>query len=175
MSRFRRQKSENRNQKTEVRNLSSVFRPLSSALARIIPVALAIVGVVSLYLWLNRDAAAQLTLRLPIPSNLPQTSSDEGDAEEIRGQLLQFGGAAADLPGAWPRFRGANFDAVSNDRVGLARSWSPEGPAVLWSIDVGEGYAGAAILAGRVYVLDYDRPQQADVIRCLSLEDAITG
>ena len=171
MSRFRKQKSEDRSQESEDRNLSSVFRPLSSALARIIPVALAIVGVVSLYLWLNRDAAAQLTLRLPIPSNLPQTSSDEGDAEEIRGQLLQFGGAAADLPGAWPRFRGANFDAVSNDRVGLARSWSPEGPAVLWSIDVGEGYAGAAILAGRVYVLDYDRPQQADVIRCLSLED----
>jgi len=142
-----------------------------SVIARIIPVALAIVGVVSLYLWLKRDVAAQLTLRLPIPGNLPQTPSDEGGVEEIRGELLQFAGVPADLPGAWPRFRGANFDAVSSDDVGLARTWSPKGPAVLWSIDVGEGYAGAAILAGRVYVLDYDRPQQADVIRCLSLED----
>jgi outer membrane protein assembly factor BamB len=139
--------------------------------ARIIPVVLVIVGVVSLYLWLKRDVAAQLTLRLPIPGNLPQIPKRENGAEEIRGQLLKFAGVPADLPGAWPRFRGANFDAVSTEDVALTRTWSPEGPAVLWAIDVGEGYAGAAILAGRVYVLDYDRPQQADVIRCLSLED----
>jgi outer membrane protein assembly factor BamB len=38
-------------------------------------------------------------------------------------------------------------------------------------VDVGEGYAGAAVLDGRVYLLDYDREAQADVVRCLSLED----
>jgi len=32
-----------------------------SPIARIIPVALVIVGVVSLYLWLKRDVAAQFT------------------------------------------------------------------------------------------------------------------
>jgi len=142
-----------------------------SAIARIIPVALVIVGVASLYLWLKRDVAAQLTFRLPIPGNLPQTPSDENGAEEIQGQLLLFDGVPAELPGAWPRFRGANFDAISTENVDLAQTWAPDGPAVLWSIDVGEGYAGPAILAGRVYVLDYDRQKHADVIRCLSLQD----
>jgi len=36
---------------------------------------------------------------------------------------------------------------------------------------VGEGYAGAAVRAGRVYLLDYDRENQADALRCLSLAD----
>jgi outer membrane protein assembly factor BamB len=143
-----------------------------SAIARIIPVALVILGVVSLYLWLKRDVAAQFTLRLPIPENIRQISSDEYGPEQIPGQLLQLDGVPSDLPGAWPRFRGANFDAISTEKVVLARTWPPEGPTVLWSIDVGEGYAGAAILAGRVYLMDYDRPNEADVIRCLSLEDA---
>jgi outer membrane protein assembly factor BamB len=119
-----------------------------SVIARLIPVALVIVGVVSLYLWLKRDVAAQFTLRLPISDNLRQISSDEYGPEQIPGQLLQFDGVPSDLPGAWPRFRGANFDAISTEKVALARSWAPVGPTVLWSIDVGEGYAGAAILAG---------------------------
>ncbi|MDH4238114.1 MAG: PQQ-like beta-propeller repeat protein [Phycisphaerae bacterium] len=142
-----------------------------SIIARLIPVALVIVGVVSLYLWLKRDAAARFTHRLPIPDNILQASSDENGEGPIRGELLRFDGVPADLPGAWPRFRGAGFDAISTEKVALAQTWSPDGPAVLWSIDVGEGYAGAAILAGRVYLMDYDRPKEADVIRCLSLED----
>jgi outer membrane protein assembly factor BamB len=142
-----------------------------SAVARIIPAALVIVGVVSLYLWLRGDVAAQLTQSLPIPGNAPQIPSDENGVEEIRGELLRFDGVPADLPGAWPRFRGANFDAISTENVDLARTWNPDGPAVLWSIDVGEGYAGAAILAGRVYLMDYDRQNQADAIRCLSLDN----
>jgi outer membrane protein assembly factor BamB len=142
-----------------------------SAIARIIPVVLVIVGVTSLYLWLKRDVAAQFTLRLPIPENFRQGSSDENGEWPIRGELLRFDGVPADLPGAWPRFRGTNFDAISTESVNLAQTWAPEGPKVLWAIDVGEGYAGAAILAGRVYLMDYDRQNEADVIRCLSLED----
>ena len=42
---------------------------------------------------------------------------------------------------------------------------------MLWSVDVGEGYAGAAVLEGRVYLMDYDQANQADVVRCLSLND----
>ncbi len=142
-----------------------------SAVARIIPAALVIVGVVSLYLWLRGDVAAQLTQSLPILDNILQASSDENGEGPISGELLQFDGVPADLPGAWPRFRGANFDAISTEKVALARTWGPEGPTVLWSIDVGEGYAGAAILAGRVYLMDYDRQNQADAIRCLSLDN----
>jgi len=142
-----------------------------SSIAGMIPVALVVAGCLLLYVWLSADAAMDLTERLPIPGNAPQALLDETDGMEVRGELLVFDGVPADLPGAWPRFRGANFDAISAEDVALDRSWSTEGPRVLWSIDVGEGYAGAAILAGRVYILDYDHEQQADVIRCLSLED----
>ncbi|MHC4805296.1 MAG: outer membrane protein assembly factor BamB family protein, partial [Planctomycetota bacterium] len=142
-----------------------------SFIAKIIPVGLAVVGVVLLYVWLSADAAMDITLRLPIAENVPPMPSDESGGEELRGQLLQFDGEPADLPGAWPRFRGANFDAISSDDVALARTWQTDGPRVLWSIEVGEGYAGAAVLAGRVYVLDYDHENQADAIRCLSLAD----
>jgi len=55
--------------------------------------------------------------------------------------------------------------------VQLATQWPKEGVKHLWSIEVGEGYAGAAILNGRVYVLDYDAVGKADVVRCLSLAD----
>ena len=60
---------------------------------------------------------------------------------------------------------------ISKEDVELARTWPAQGPPVLWSVDVGEGYASAAILDGMVYVLDYDREKQADVVRCLSLDD----
>ena len=140
-------------------------------IAKIIPVGLVVTGVVLLYVWLSADAAMELTERLAIAENAPEMLPDESVVEEVRGQLIQFDGEPADLPGAWPRFRGANFDAISTDDIALARTWPADGPGVLWSIEIGEGYAGAAVLAGRVYVLDYDRENQADAIRCLSLAD----
>jgi outer membrane protein assembly factor BamB len=141
-----------------------------SPTAKIIPVALAVVGVVSMYMWLSADAAIDLTLRLPAIEG-PADSSQQQSVEQLRGELVQFDGVPADLPGAWPRFRGANFDAVSREGTTLVRTWPETGPRVVWSLDIGEGYAGAAILAGRVYILDYDRQAQADAIRCLSLAD----
>jgi outer membrane protein assembly factor BamB len=142
-----------------------------STIAKTLPVGLAIVGVVLLYVWLSADAAIDLIERVPIDHGIAATTSDENDVE-LRGEFVRFDGVPADLPGAWPRFRGPNLDAISSDEnVTLARTWPANGPKVLWSIDVGEGYAGAAVLAGRVYVLDYDREKQADTIRCLSLAD----
>jgi len=142
-----------------------------STIAKTIPIGLAIIGLVLMYVWLSADAAIDLTERTPIDHGIQQPSSDENDVE-LRGEFVQFDGVPADLPGAWPRFRGPNLDAISSDEnVTLARTWPTNGPKVLWAIDVGEGYAGAAVLAGRVYVLDYDREKQADAIRCLSLDD----
>jgi len=142
-----------------------------SVIARTIPAGLAIVSVVLLYVWLSADAAMDIAERLPTAQDEIQTLRDNGGAVKIQGTLAQFDGTPADLPGSWPRFRGANFDAISSEDITPARMWPADGPKVLWSIDVGEGFAGAAILAGRVYLMDYDRQQQADVVRCLSLED----
>ena len=139
--------------------------------ARIIPTLLAVLGIILLYNWLGSDITAELSLRLPGADVIGQIVSIESEAIEIEGQLFEFDGEATDLPGTWPRFRGTNFDGISSENIEVATSWPPEGPEVLWSIDVGEGYAGAAVMEGRVYILDYDRENKADIVRCLSLAD----
>ena len=142
-----------------------------TAIAKTIPIALAIVGMVLLYVWLGADAGAELKYRLPGSDLRPEKADDANEPVKIAGKLAAFEGVPADLPGSWPRFRGPNFDAVSTDAVPPAKTWPANGPAVFWSVEVGEGYAGPAILGGRVYMLDYDRQNQADVVRCLSLAD----
>lgn len=84
------------------------------------------------------------------------------------------------VEGSWPGFRGPCRDGISYEEVKLADRWPEAGPPVLWSIGLGEGYAGAAIHAGRVYVLDYDEGRESgevvperrgDALRCFSLAD----
>ncbi|OHB62754.1 MAG: hypothetical protein A2Y77_04995 [Planctomycetes bacterium RBG_13_62_9] len=141
-------------------------------IADCIPMAFVVAGVVSLmYLWLSADAAVDMQERLPGGDNRPTDAAGSDEPIKIAGVLTKSDGVPADLPGAWPRFRGPNYDAISPEQVTLARAWPQEGPRVLWSVDVGEGYAGAAVLEGRVYLLDYDQSKQADVVRCLSLND----
>jgi outer membrane protein assembly factor BamB len=141
-------------------------------IADVIPMTFVVAGVVALmYLWLSVDAAVSLQERLPGGDNRPADAAGDIDPIKTAGTLTQSDGVPADLPGAWPRFRGANYAAVSPEKVSLSRTWPETGPRVLWSVEVGEGYAGAAVLDGRVYLLDYDQPKQADVVRCLSLND----
>jgi outer membrane protein assembly factor BamB len=75
------------------------------------------------------------------------------------------------LAGSWPNFRGPNRDNISPENVPLPRSWGPGGPKKLWSVSLGEGYAGAAVAGGKVYVLDYDEQARADTLRAFSLAD----
>jgi len=145
-------------------------------IAGTIPVVLAVIGVVAMYVWLSGGEFDQLEPRLPGRDGRPAGArpTDANQPEEpvkIAGRLLKSDGIPADLPGSWPRFRGADLDAISKEDVKLARTWPEKGPDVLWSIPVGEGYAGAAVLTGRVYIIDYDQENDADAIRCLSLAD----
>jgi len=125
-------------------------------------------------------ATALAVALLPGGSLLPQLRLPGTDAAAPRppelpleesGTLTISEGTPADLPGSWPRFRGARLDGIGSEGVPLARSWGPAGPSQLWALDVGEGYAGAAVDRGRVYLLDYDREARADAVRCLSLAD----
>jgi putative pyrroloquinoline-quinone binding quinoprotein len=61
--------------------------------------------------------------------------------------------------------------SLATDNTPLANSWPAEGPPVLWSLPVTQGYAGAAVSQGRVLLVDYDEEAGADLIRCLSLDD----
>jgi len=135
-----------------------------------IPGVAALAGAVALALWLaSGPKESEFRIR-PLQAAKPPVSTTE-TAVDLRGVLVKGDGSPADLPGAWPGFRGPGRNAVSPENIPLARGWPEAGPPVLWEIDVSEGYAGAAVLAGRVYVHDYDHAEQADVIRCLSLAD----
>ena len=70
----------------------------------------------------------------------------------------------------WPQFRGPNRDNKSAE-TGLLRKWPADGPKVLWTIPVAQGYAGAAIVAGRVYHNDYDEQKQEWSVHARSLAD----
>jgi outer membrane protein assembly factor BamB len=78
--------------------------------------------------------------------------------------------AAAAPAGAadWPQYLGPNRDGISEE-TGLARAWPEGGPKVLWTVALGPGYGGAAVRAGKVYVLDRAGGKE-DVLRCLDLE-----
>ncbi len=133
--------------------------------------ALGIIGIALIYFWVDPGSMSGFTERLPKPQDSAGAVAVQEQAGPKYGRLVQFEGKAADLPGTWPGFRGANLDAICSDGVNLARSWPEAGPKELWSVELGEGYAGAAVLAGRVYVLDYDQKNKSDAVRCFSLAD----
>lgn len=70
----------------------------------------------------------------------------------------------------WPQFRGPRRDNISRE-TGLLRTWPDGGPKVLWTTEVCQGYAAAAIHGGRVYFEDYGREEREWYLRCLDLSD----
>ncbi|MCG8701427.1 MAG: PQQ-like beta-propeller repeat protein, partial [Bacteroidales bacterium] len=125
------------------------------------------------YLFLGPQAGATLELRVPIAENEPvlaQTSLPfEGTLTTLDTTPLQ---ARPIAWGQWPGFRGEKGDAIAAvDRADLNLQWDTHPPEVVWDVNLGEGYAGAATRGGHVYVTDYDQEQQGDMIRCFALED----
>lgn len=93
-----------------------------------------------------------------------------------RGFIIGAGaaGVASLLPAAqgsdWTQFRGPDRNNISKE-TGLLRKWPAAGPKVLWSVPVTQGYAAAAIVAGRVYHHDYDEAKSEWCVNCRSLAD----
>jgi len=92
----------------------------------------------------------------------------------VQRALLLFAVASlAGLPAAdgddWPQFRGPGRDGISRE-TGLLRSWPADGPKVLWSLAVGQGYSAAAIHDGRVFFNDYDESEGIWLVRSVSLD-----
>lgn len=135
--------------------------------------AAAIVAAATFVWWIRGPAHSSLTLRVPgtdRPAGEAGVGAGGGDVFAAA-TLVAGPGKAADLPGGWPQFRGPNLDGLAVDRTPLARSWPGGKPRELWSIEVGEGFAGPAVEGGRIYLMDYDRAKQRDALRCLSLAD----
>jgi len=137
----------------------------------LLPAVLGLLAVIVLALWLGRGSDKPLKLRVPGTDQAPGSEAGGHANPVLAGKVLRSDGQPGDLPGAWPQFRGPNRDGISPETISLAHAWQPGEPRELWALDVGEGYAGAAILNGRVYLMDYDRDKKEDALRCLSLAD----
>jgi outer membrane protein assembly factor BamB len=138
-----------------------------------LPAIVALLGLVALFWWWQRGSGLELAVRVPGTDQVEGAgSSVTGSTNAVLlGKLIQGSASPSELPGFWPGFRGATRDGLQTQTAPLARSWGTGGPRKLWAIDVGEGYAGAAISNGRIYIMDYDRENQQDALRCLSLAD----
>lgn len=81
-------------------------------------------------------------------------------------------GVASTRTASWPGFRGSKRTGiVAAPEVKLLTRWPEAGPTVKWKVTLGEGYGGAAVSSGRVFVLDHDKKTKRDALRALSLDD----
>lgn len=136
-----------------------------------LPGGVALLLALLLLLCLSQSKAALLSLRLPGTDD-PENRRQADLAFRLpQGELQSGSGTPSQIMAMWPQFRGPERDAISIESVPLARAWPEGGPPVLWSRELGEGYAAAAVRHGRVYVFDYDMAQKRDTLRCLSLDD----
>lgn len=150
-----------------------------------VPALFAAAGVLAITYWLGREPdVGDVQARLPEPEPAAETGAaapgsrletdpaadpPAATRQATPGAPAPPSGSVPAVAGSWPRFRGAKFDNVSTDSTRLARSWGPQGPPRVWSVQLGEGYAAPAVLNGRVYLLDYDQAAQADRLRCFAL------
>jgi len=141
--------------------------------AKLIPVIVAVSGVALAAMWLVYEpGGGDFVQRVPGQDVGKGGEVAVAQVVDLRGKLERGEGVVAVefANASWPWFRGRNLDNIAPDSEAVAE-WSAGGPTEVWRIELGDGYAGAAIHKGRVYVLDYDLEKRADVLRCMSLAD----
>ncbi|MDO8542851.1 MAG: PQQ-like beta-propeller repeat protein [Opitutaceae bacterium] len=140
-------------------------------LPRLIPALAAGGGAIVLLLWLYRPPLDALERRIPGTDHPPGADVTAILNPVLVGSRVAGDGQPATLPGNWAGFRGQDRSGIGLGPPNLARSWDASGPRELWSVNLGEGYGGAAVFKGRVYLLDYDQANRRSALRCLSLTD----
>jgi outer membrane protein assembly factor BamB len=139
--------------------------------AVMLPVVLGFAAAAMGFYWLLGSSAHPEAPRVPGMDISPDQELTDAGPVDLSGEFVAGDGEPGDSEGMWPWFRGLNRGAVCPAPVALSETWGESGPPVLWSVALGEGYAGAAIREGRVYLLDYDQENHGDALRCLSLDD----
>jgi outer membrane protein assembly factor BamB len=119
---------------------------------------------------LVHDPAPDVAMSVPGADGRPALAAS-GTEVRIGESFRSSDGQPSAIRASWPRFRGGSADNTSRDSVPLVRTFGAGEPPILWSVELGEGHAGAAVANGLVYLLDYDERRQADALRCLSLDD----
>ena len=131
--------------------------------------ASAVLGVMILAWWFIYDPTSSFVIHEPGMDNRTLSGGMLRARVQIGRDFTRFDGVASGLNGVWPAFRGTGRDNIQQ-AVRLRTDWTAV-PEVLWSVSLGEGHAAPAVSNGRVYVLDYLEEEQADALRCFSLDD----
>lgn len=63
----------------------------------------------------------------------------------------------------WPQRGGPNQDFTTTDASGLADSWPEQGPKRIWTRELGVGYSGIIVDAGRLYTMARDGDNESVV------------
>jgi len=137
----------------------------------IISSVLVLAGLCILGWWLTANPTRNFSAAIPGMDNRLSSSDSMSEVINIGEYFEQFAGEAPELNETWPRFRGENFDNISKSPVKLIDKFGPDGPKIIWSVELGEGHAGPAIYKGLVYLIDYDEEKRADMLHCFSLTD----
>jgi outer membrane protein assembly factor BamB len=148
--------------------------PFTRSIPPSAPWIVGVVAVVAVAVWLGSPVRSPMQVRVPGADGRTDAAVSGGKAPAdvfSAGIVTPGPGKATELQGSWPGFRGPNLDGLSPEPTKLAANWPAGGPRKLWTVEVGEGYAGPAVVGGRVYLMDYDREKQRDALRCLSLAD----
>ncbi len=130
-----------------------------------------------LYLWFNFNPVKHLTERIPGMSGEPLTDSLSNGQSQSSGTSVigaffaTYDGVPSSIQGTWSRFRGDDFDNINKESIPLTSFTNQDTPTIHWSIVLGEGHAAPVIHNGRVYLLDYEEKENADALRCFSLDD----
>lgn len=124
----------------------------------------------TLLLWFNTGVSVPLEKRVPGMDRSGDSVATASSRSGPEGELIISNGVPSSiLLGSWSQFRGINLDNISTDEITPVPVEA--GFEELWSLDVGEGFAGAVIAHGCVYLMDYDRENKKDALRCLSFDD----
>jgi outer membrane protein assembly factor BamB len=140
-------------------------------ISRIITTLFVLISLFSMVWWLSSGVHPAIEIDIPGKDNKPASLGGRSITVTIGQYAEESAGIPSSISGSWPRFRGADYDNISKEKISLADSWEDSGPEILWSLPLGEGHAAPAVMNGRVYILDYDEGLRSDILRCLSLDD----
>lgn len=105
-------------------------------------------------------------------STLPLLGSKSSQLTDPAGAAAASGSvppvADADLPAAWPGYRGPFGDGSADDAVGKL-DWQVTPPEVLWKIPVGPAWSSFAWHNGRLFTQEQRREEEC--ITCYSADD----
>ncbi|HWQ92820.1 MAG TPA: hypothetical protein VN673_14180, partial [Clostridia bacterium] len=103
----------------------------------LVPATVLVMAVAALAFWLFRGAEHPPDMRVPGTDHAPGSAGAAGGNAVLAGKLIRGDGQPANLPGAWPQFRGPARDGTSRESAALAGAWQAGQPRELWSLALG--------------------------------------